>query len=466
MYKQRVDPKFKYKLLETIGGETFRYCFQCGTCTATCPASQFIELLRPDKIIHLALLGIRNNIYSNSFWLCAGCNACVQTCPQGVKIPEIMHALKSLAIKEGGIPELLCNFDILLEMPLPLVYCWICLDPDSFPINDYIVNERSRRTLSGYLRIYKKARPLISDREKIAIIGSGPAGLTAAWELIKRGFQVTIFEKLSKAGGMLRVGLPEHRLPKNFVDAEIQHLIDLGVEIQTDKTVDRSLFNQIVKEYDAVFIASGSHKPRSLRVEGEDLNGVVHALDFLRGVSLNEKPELDRVTVIGGGGVAIDAARTAVRCGGSVKMFCLESKDEIPGHEWELQGAFSEGVELEVSWGVKRILGKKGHVVGVELKRCTQVFDDTGRFNPVYDESKTKNIEADTIILAIGQIPDLSYLEDVKVARGVVIDRFTMRTNKKQVYAGGDAVRGVGSILEAIADGKQAAYSIMRMLGK
>lgn len=136
MYKQRVDPKFKYKLLETIGDETFRYCFQCGTCTATCPASQFIELLRPDKIIHLALLGIRNNIYSNSFWLCAGCNACVKTCPQGVKIPEIMHALKSLAIKEGGIPELLGNFDILLEMPLPLVYCWICLDPDSFPIND------------------------------------------------------------------------------------------------------------------------------------------------------------------------------------------------------------------------------------------------------------------------------------------------------------------------------------------
>ncbi len=169
---------------------------------------------------------------------------------------------------------------------------------------------------------------------------------------------------------------------------------------------------------------------------------------------------LDRVVVIGGGGVAIDAARTAVRCGADVTLFCLESRREIPGHEWELQSALAEGIDLATSWGVKRIYGDSGHVNAVELKLCTQVFDDAGRFNPQYDESKTKYAEADTVILAIGQMPDLSYLKDVKVERGVVIDRFTMSTNLRQFYAGGDAVRGVDSILEAIMDGKKAANSI------
>jgi NADPH-dependent glutamate synthase beta subunit-like oxidoreductase/ferredoxin len=460
MNRQRVDPMFKHKILEVAGGETFTHCYQCGTCTATCPASCLIEVLRPNKVIQLAKLGIRNNVYSDGFWLCAGCNACINNCPQGVKIPEIMHVLKKLAIMEGKIPEFLGDFDALRDMPLPVLYCWLCLDPDDFPANHYLMNHRVRKMLTTYLHTYQETSSVVHSREKIAIVGSGPAGLTAAWELIRRGFNVTIFERLNKAGGMLRVGLPEHRLPKYLLEAEIKHLIDLGVELQTNIHVDKSRFKRILEDYHAVFIASGSHKVRRLRVEGEDLNGVVHALDFFQQVSLERMPGLDRVIVIGGGGVAIDAARTAVRCGADVTMFCLESRQEIPGHEWELQSALAEGVDLTTSWGVKRILGKSGHVNAVELKRCTQVFDDAGRFNPKYDETKINYVEADTVILAIGQMPDLSYLEDVKVERGIVIDRFTMRTNLKQVYAGGDAVRGAGSILEAIMDGKKAANSI------
>jgi NADPH-dependent glutamate synthase beta subunit-like oxidoreductase/ferredoxin len=463
MNRQRVDPMFKYKILEAAGGETFAHCYQCGTCTATCPASCLIEVLRPNKVIQLAKLGIRNNVYSDGFWLCAGCNACINNCPQGVKIPEIMHTLKKLAIMEDKIPEFLGNFDVLRDMPLPVLYCWLCLDPDDFPANHYLMNARVRKMLTSYLHTYQEARPVVRSREKIAIIGSGPAGLTAAWELIRRGFNVTIFEKLNKAGGMLRVGLPEHRLPKNLLDAEIQHLIDLGVELQINNQVDKPQFKRILEEYNAVFIASGSHKVRRLQVEGEDLKGVVHALDFFQQVSLERMPGLDRVIVIGGGGVAIDAARTAVRCGADVTMFCLEARQDIPGHEWELQSALAEGVDLATSWGVKRILGNSGHVKAVELKRCIQVFDDTGRFNPKYDDSKINHVEADTVILAIGQMPDLSYLEGVKVIRGVVIDRFTMSTNLKQVYAGGDAVKVVGSILQAIIDGKQVANSIATM---
>lgn len=462
MSRRRVDPMFKHKILEVSGGETFTHCYQCGTCTATCPASSLIEVLRPNKVIQLAKLGIRNNVYSEGFWLCAGCNACINNCPQGVKIPEIMHALKKLAIIEDKVPEFLGDFDAMRNMPLPIVYCWLCLDPDNFPANHYLMNGKVRKMLTRYLQMYQETIPVEHSREKIAIIGSGPAGLTAAWELIRQGFNVTIFERLNKAGGMLRVGLPEHRLPKYLLEAEIQHLLDLGVELQTNIHVDKSRFKRIQEGYHAVIIASGSHKVRRLGVEGEDLNGVVHALDFFQQISLEtmRARALDRVVVIGGGGVAIDAARTAVRCGADVTMFCLESRREIPGHEWELQSALAEGIDLATSWGVKRILGNSGHVNAVELKLCTQVFDDAGRFNPQYDESKTKYAEADTVILAIGQMPDLSYLKDVKVERGVVIDRFTMSTNLRQVYAGGDAVRGVGSILEAIMDGKKAANSI------
>jgi thioredoxin reductase/NAD-dependent dihydropyrimidine dehydrogenase PreA subunit len=460
MNRQRVDPLFKHKILEETGGETFNLCYQCGTCTATCPASCLIEVLRPNKVIQLAKLGIRNNVYSDGFWLCAGCNACITNCPQGVKIPEIMHALKKIAIREGKIPTFLGDFDAIRDMPLPVLYCWLCLDPDDFPANHFIMNSRVRKMLTSYLRMYQETSPVVHSREKIAIIGSGPTGLTAAWELIRQGFYVTVFERLNKAGGMLRVGLPEHRLPQNLLDAEIQHLIDLGVELQTNTQVDKTRFKQLLEDYHAVFIASGSHKIRRLRVEGEELTGVVHALDFFQQVSLEGMPVLDQVIIIGGGGVAIDAARTAVRCGADVKMFCLESRQEIPGHEWELQSALVEGVDLATSWGVNRILGKNGQVNAVEFKRCIQVFNDLGRFNPKYDESKKKYVEADTVILAIGQMPDLSYLEDVKIERGVVIDKFTMRTNLKQVYAGGDAVRGVGSVLEAIIDGKKAASSI------
>jgi NADPH-dependent glutamate synthase beta subunit-like oxidoreductase len=262
---------------------------------------------------------------------------------------------------------------------------------------------------------------------------------------------------------MLRVGLPEHRLPKSLVEAEVQHLLNMGLDLQTSHLVTPTEFQRIGETFDAVFIASGSHRPRQLRVKGEDLEGVIHAITFLREVALGAKPKLGRVVVIGGGGVAIDAARVAVRLGAEVQMFCLESRDEIPGHEWELQMTFAEGVSLEPSCGVKEITGKK-HVDGVILKQCTQVFDVEGRFNPIYNEDVTKRVDADTVILAIGQSPELSYLEGIDVARGVIVDPYTLQTNRPHVYAGGDVVRGVGSFLEAVLDGTLAAQSIMNTL--
>ena len=374
-----------------------------------------------------------------------------------------MHAIKRLAAEEKQIPPFLLNYEALREIPLPLIYTWLCLDPDSFPQYHYEVNELVRQSIQGYIRIYQAAESNITNTEEIAVIGSGPAGLSCAWELIRHGFSVTMLEREEQAGGMLRMGLPNHRLPKELVDAEIQHLKAMGVNINTGVEVEASFFKDLTG-YDAVFLATGSHRKSRLRVEGEELSGVIHALDFLKTMNMHGLSSLNRIIVIGGGGVAIDAARTAIRCGGEVRMFCLESRDEIPGHEWELKQALAEGVKLESSWGVQRILGEK-FVVGITLKRCIQVFDSQGMFHPVYDEDETWQVNADTIILAIGQGPDLSYLDKrVKVGRGIRINFATMMTSKDHIYAGGDAVRGNASIMEAMDDGKQAATVIMKRL--
>ena len=472
MYQKylRVDPKFKRRLMGTLGGGTFRLCYQCGVCTAICPATGFIEVFRPNKIIELAKLGIRSHAYSKGFWLCAACNTCVKNCPQRVDVAGIMHALKTLAIKEGEKPKFLTNGfeETLREVPFPVVYSWLCLNPrlDSSKRCEYddFVLEAIQKILDRRREV--KALPK-THKETVAVIGSGPAGLTAAWELVNAGYPVTVFESLPEPGGMLRVGIPDYRLPKEILDEEIRYIKGLGIEIRTDSTVNKDRFNEIREEYDVVFIATGAHKGRKLNVEGEDLEGVIHALDFMRQVNLEGRARIrGKVIVIGGGGVAVDAARTALRSGAeSVQLVCLESREEMPAHEWEVREALTEGVTLHTSWGTKRILGGR-RVYGVEFVRCTSVFDEKGRFNPSFDETETKVLEADTVILAIGQTPDLSFIEDeIEVDRGVIkVNPITMETSLPGVFAGGDVVSGSASVVEAIEAGKIAATSIDRYL--
>jgi len=466
----RVDPKFKRKLMGTLGGETFRFCYQCGVCTAICPATGFIEVFRPNKIIELAKLGIRSHAYSRGFWLCAACNTCVKNCPQRVDVAGIMHALKTLAIEEGETPDFLTNGfeETLREVPFPVVYSWLCLNPH---VEESKRGEYDDFVLEALQKILDRRREVKAlpktRKESIAVIGSGPAGLTAAWELINMGYPVTVFESLPEPGGMLRVGIPEYRLPKEILDEEIRYMKDLGVEIRTSTAVNKDRFDKIYGEYEAVFIATGAHKGRKLHVEGEDLEGVIHALDFMRQVNLRGTARIGKkVIVIGGGGVAVDAARTALRSGAeSVQLVCLESREEMPAHEWEIQEALMEGVVLHASWGTKRILGDK-RACGVELVSCTSVFDEKGRFNPSFDETETKVLEADTVILAIGQTPDLSFIEDeIEVDRGVIkVNPRTMETSLPGVFAGGDAASGPASVVEAIVAGKIAANSINRYL--
>lgn len=309
--------------------------------------------------------------------------------------------------------------------------------------------------------------------ERVAIIGAGPSGLTAAHDLALEGFKVTVFEKLPVAGGMLSVGVPEYRLPQKVLNYEIDLIEKLGVEIKLNTEIDRERgIDRLFEEgFKAVYIAVGSHSSMKLGVPGENLPGVMSGIEFLRRVNLGEEVGIGKkVLVIGGGNVAVDVARAAMRLGPEkVTMVCLEGADEMPAWEWEVEEAKEEGIEIANCWGPKNIVEKDGRAAGVEFRLCTCVFDENKKFCPQYDESQTCAYEADQVLVAIGQRPDLSFLgEDagVEVSRRgtAVADEKTGMTARPGVFAGGDCVVGVGMAIDAIAAGKNAAVSIARYL--
>jgi len=464
------------RLREIVGDQQPEYCNQCGECTSVCPVARLFDF-RPRRIATTIQLEMAEEILkSDEIFLCALCGKC-HVCPRGVALPESFLLLRKLASEQGYLHGMLSEFEETLvilreEIPFPVVYSWLCLRPcieDSKRSEfDCLVSDFLQRSLETYKK--KAASMPRMRREKVAVIGSGPAGLTAAWELVRMGFPVTVFESCPEPGGMLRVGIPEYRLPKEILKVEIERIKDLGVEIRTNTTVDKDLFNNILNrgEYEAVFIATGAHRSGRLRVEGEDLEGVISALDLLRQANLQMRARLGkRVVVVGGGNVAMDAARTALRLGAEeVPLVCLESKKEMPAHEWEIREALMEGVVLNMSWGPKRILGDGKKVASVEFIRCVSVFDEKGRFNPSFDETTAKVLEADTVILAIGQAPDTSFLgKEIDVLGGAIaVSPVTMETSLPGVFAGGDAVTGPASVIEAMVAGKRAAASIISYL--
>lgn len=315
---------------------------------------------------------------------------------------------------------------------------------------------------------YKGRRPEYSTGHKVAVVGSGPAGLAAAHDLALLGHEGTIFEKLPVLGGMMAVGIPRYRIPSDVLAAEIKAIADLGVEMRTDMAFGQDVTIKSLKAdgYKAVFLATGLHLSRPLNVEGEDLPGVLKGVDFLRDVALGKSVSVGkRVIVVGGGNVAIDVARTALRVGAQdVSMVCLEKLDEMPAWESEIEEAREEGVAIINCFGPKRFLEKGGQLLGIEFKSCTCVFDEKGAFCPMYDENELKTVEAETVIVAIGQAADLSFVEKDGVAvtarGGLEADSTTLQTPLDGVFAGGDVVTGPAIAVKAIATGKQAAISI------
>ena len=307
--------------------------------------------------------------------------------------------------------------------------------------------------------------------EKIAIIGGGPAGISCAFYLAEKGYKPTIFEKNDKPGGMVVYGIPSFVLEKEIVAAEIDVLREMGVEIRCNVEVGKDVTIKQLREqgYKAFYIGIGCQGGRKTGVPGEDSKGVMTGVEFLHITTDNENYKLDGDTVvIGGGNVAIDVSRTAERCGdGKVTQVSLETRDIMPASPEEIELAESEGIIVKGGWGPKEILSEDGKVTGIVFKKCISVKDETGKFNPKYDENETMTIPCKNVILSVGQSIEWgSLLEGTKVelgrGNGPVADSVTYQTAEPDIFVGGDVYTGPKFAIDAIAAGKQGAISIHR----
>ncbi|MDY6964621.1 MAG: NAD(P)-binding protein [Halobacteriota archaeon] len=386
---------------------------------------------------------------------------CKPTCPANTNVQGYVALIAAGKYKEA--------LEVIRErLPLPAICGRVCPHPCEDECNrgefDEPISIASlKRFAADYeLKNYEKPSPVEKTKdEKIAIIGSGPAGLSAAHDLVKMGYSVTIFEKLPVAGGMMYVGIPRYRLPRDILDAEIDYIKALGVEIKTNSPIE-SL--EALKDYNAVFVACGAHNSMKLNVPGEDSDGVIHGVTFLRDLNLGNDVKIgEKVAIVGGGNVAIDAARSALRLGRKVTVVYRRSRQEMPASEWEIEDAEEEGIEIMYLAAPKKIIEKDGKVAEMEcIKMELGEPDSSGRRRPVPIEGSEFVLEVDTVIPAIGQSPDLSFLEDKfeTTKWGTIVTNNLCATSDQKIFAGGDATRGPATVVEAIADGKKAALSM------
>jgi NADPH-dependent glutamate synthase beta subunit-like oxidoreductase len=310
--------------------------------------------------------------------------------------------------------------------------------------------------------------------QKIAVIGAGPAGMSAAYYLRCKGYPVTIFEKSKKPGGMLVQGIPSYRLEKSVIEAEIEVLKEMGVEFKCGVEVGRDVTIQQLREqdYKAFYVAIGAQGGRLAGVPGEDADGVMTGVDFLKKCNKDEAAAnlAGRTVVVGGGNVAMDVAGTALRAGSTnVTLLCLESREEMPAAKDEVAEALEEGIVIENGWGPKEILTENGRVTGIVFKKCTSVFDASGKFNPTYDENELKTIKCDNVLLSIGQSIQWGHLLDgtkVELNRNntAKADPVTYQTAEPDIFVGGDVYTGPKFAIDAIAAGKQGCVSIHRFV--
>jgi len=449
-------------------------CTSCGECTKVCPVetpSEHNQSLAPRKAIFKQYEQAIPGGYGISKRGTAPCKA---TCPAHVSIQGFIALMN-----QGKYAEALKLFKD--EHPFPGSCGRVCHHPcESVCTRGDADEPLAIQYLHRYLAQldFEGDDPYIPKKaekrdEKIAIVGSGPAGLTTAYYMAQKGYGVTIFEKLPVKGGMMAVGIPEYRLPKAELAKEIDVIERLGVDIQTGVEFGRDVTLESLKKdgYAALFMATGLHGSRGLGVKGEDLDGVLKGVDLLRDAALGTAEKLTgkRVMVIGGGNVAVDVALTARRLGSTqVTMVCLEKRDEMPAWDYEIEEAIEEKVNIVNSLGPMRFLGTNGKVDEVEFQECTSVFDETGKFNPQYDDCKLTSYEADTVIVAIGQMGLLNFAEKEGIALtrpgGLAADPVTLQTPIDWVFAGGDAYYGPKSVVDAIASGKTAAESMHRFI--
>jgi len=431
-------------------------CKFCGACVEVCPTGTLMdkEVKAGEREVSLV--------------------PCKFACPASIDVPKYIdliaqgrHAEAAAVVRE--------------KVPLAAVLGHSCARPcekvcRSREVNDAVaICALKRFAVDSTNGLSTTASKAPSTGKRVAIIGSGPAGLTGAYYLAKLGHSVTIFEAMPKLGGMMRYGVQEYRLPESVLERDLQRILQLDINVKTDTPINESLSLKKLKAqgYDAIIVAIGLQKSRILNVEGSTSPDVLGGLDLLRNVRLGKEVKVkDHVLVVGGGSVAMDVALTALRLGAKqVDMVCLEKWEEMPAFPWEIQQAVEENVNIHNSWGPKRILvNENQNVTSMELIRCTSVFDTDGKFDPSFDETTTKAISADMIVFAIGQAPDLKGFSDTDSLKftksGVLeINNFTLGTGVRGVFACGDIMKGPGSIIDAVALGRKASAAVDKYLG-
>ena len=467
---------------------TTENCVACGKCVENCPVNAIklgtkLPLKKQPKLImtyslknHTVAKAERNPDYRfnrTDIIESTGTAPCKSWCPAHIGVQGYIRMAA-----EGRYKEALAL--IKHENPFPAVCGRVCYHPcelhctrstiDQAVAIDDIKKFIAEQELKEEHRFMPWKRHDYSDK-KIAIIGAGPAGLSCAYYLLQDGYDVTVFEKESKLGGMMAFGMPAFRLQKDVVNAEIQVIKDLGCKFQLNCEVGKDVTIPQLREqgFKGFFIAIGAQLSRKLGIDGEDDVHVIGGLDFLRDVNLDRGEKLSgKVVVVGGGNVAMDVARTALRQGAEkVDMYCLESRSEMPASIEEIKEAEEEGIVIHNSWGPREIIREGGKLTAIRFRKCLAVKDSAGRFNPTFDEGECEIADADYALLAVGQGFDYGkLLEGTKVQlskRGTVIaDPFTLQTNDPDIFVGGDCFHGARFAIDAIANGKQAAISLHR----
>lgn len=400
--------------------------------------------------------------------------SCQKSCPAGTNISGYMAKLR--AGDWDGAAKIIMKVN-----PMPMLTSRVCPHPCQDSCNqknygDSVAIHCVERAVGDYIlehaEEYYKA-PGTETGNKIAIVGAGPGGLTAAYYLRKAGNHVTVIDSHEKAGGVLRYGIPHYRLPKNIVDRFVEALAGMGIEFQMNTVVGEDIAaEEIVSGYDQVYFGTGAWSQPILGIHGEELTEF--GLNFLVEVNTYLKKNIaDNVLVCGGGNVAMDVALTAKRLGAkNVTLICLEQEDEMPAMKEEIDRAKEEGITVFNGWGLKQVVtDASGKVTGLESQKCVSVYDESHRFAPVYDERETMVYEAETILLATGQKVDTSFLGErlgaqLKTPRGLFdVDEETYQSKNEKVFAGGDAVTGPNIAIRAIAAGGAAARAMNYRLG-
>lgn len=409
---------------------------------------------------------------------CVQCGLCVATCPAHMDIPGYIEA-----VREGNMEK---GLQLLYDTnPLPEICGRVCTHRcETVCAVGHEGDPLAIRWLKRYIADavpFEKYKEILgvtdieSNGKHIGIIGAGPAGLAAAYYLRIRGFDVTIYEAKSKGGGMTMYGIPKYRLPENMLDSEIGFIEDIGVKINYETQVGEDIsFDEIYNTYDAVFVGIGFHKPYTLAIEGEDLPGSMQAVDFLDRINKGEKVDIGRKTaVIGGGNVALDAARVAKRQVDEVTILYRRRVQDMPADEEEIEGGYDEGVKIDPQTiPVEIIPDDDGKVKAIKYLRAKLIKQEEGkRPRPVPIEGSEETLEVDSVIGAIGQEANYSFLpekfeQEIELKRGRMVVNKKNQTSVEKIFAGGDAVNRTADAITAIADGHRAADGIEKMLLK